>query len=59
MDATNSGISNAYYEEATLIFYHCYDLVTYLENLLVGLGLGLGGNPLLLTRLCKDGEKHC
>lgn len=32
---------------------------TYLENRLVGLGLGLGGNPLLLTRLCKDGEKHC
>lgn len=32
---------------------------TDLENLRVGLGLGLGGNPLLLTKLCKDGEKHC
>lgn len=29
------------------------------ENLLVGLGIGLGGNPLLLTNICRDGEKHC
>lgn len=28
-------------------------------NRVVGLGIGLGGNPLLLTKLCKDGEKHC
>lgn len=27
-------------------------------NRVVGLGIGLGGNPLLLTKLCKDGEKH-
>lgn len=28
-------------------------------NRVVGLGMGLGGSPLLLTKLCKDGEKHC
>ena len=26
---------------------------------LVGLGMGLGVRPLLLTRLCNEGEKHC
>lgn len=25
----------------------------------VGLGMGLGVKPLLLTRICRDGEKHC
>lgn len=34
-------------------------LITYLQNRLVGLGIGLGGNPLLLTNICNDGEKHC
>ena len=25
----------------------------------VGLGIGLGVRPLLLTRICSEGEKHC
>lgn len=25
----------------------------------VGLGIGLGVRPLLLTKICRDGEKHC
>lgn len=25
----------------------------------VGLGIGLGDRPLLLTRICNEGEKHC
>lgn len=28
-------------------------------NRRVGLGIGLGVRPLLLTRICSDGEKHC
>lgn len=28
-------------------------------NRRVGLGMGLGVRPLLLTRICSEGEKHC
>lgn len=33
-------------------------LVAHL-NRRVGLGIGLGVRPLLLTRICSEGEKHC
>lgn len=30
-----------------------------IKDFLVGLGLGLGVNELLLTGICMEGEKHC
>lgn len=43
----------------TLGLMHLIGLWLLLVEKRLGLGTGLGGNPLLLTNICKDGEKHC
>lgn len=43
----------------TLGLMHLTGLWLLLHENRLGLGTGLGGNPLLLTNICKDGEKHC